>query len=66
MTKTPRNHEGAATFFGAPMILVAAIVVPGLVAMFLTDDFWLILATMAVGAFVGLVIRARMDRPPRG
>lgn len=48
------------------MILMAAIVVPGLVAMFLTDDFWLILATMAVGAFVGLVIKARMDKRPSG
>ncbi len=66
MTKTPRNHDAAATFFGAPMILVAAIVVPGLVAMFLTDDFWLIVATMAVGAFVGLVIQARMDKRPPG
>jgi hypothetical protein len=53
------------TFFGAPMILMASIVVPGLVAMFLTDDVWLIVATMAVGAFVGLVVRARMDERPR-
>ncbi|WP_286690036.1 MULTISPECIES: hypothetical protein [unclassified Aeromicrobium] len=66
MTKTPPHHDATTTFFGASMILMAAIIGPGLIAMFLTDDFWLILATMAVGAFVGLVIRARMDQPPRG
>jgi type III secretory pathway component EscT len=66
VTKTPPHHDATTTFFGASMILMAAIIGPGLIAMFLTDDFWLILATMAVGAFVGLVIRARMDQPPRG
>jgi hypothetical protein len=65
VTKTPRNHD-ATTFFGASMILMAAIVGFGLVAMFLTDDFWLIVATMVVGSFVGLAIQARMDKHRRG
>lgn len=66
MTKTPPHHDATTTFFGASMILVAAIVGPGLVAMFLTDDFWLIVATMVVGSFVGLAINARMDKHRRG
>lgn len=53
------------TYFGAPMILMAAIFLPGLVAMFLTDDVWLIVATMAMGAFVGLVVQARIDQRSR-
>jgi hypothetical protein len=66
VTKTPHDPDATTTFFGASIILVAAIVGPGLVAMFLTDDFWLIVATMVVGSFVGLAIHARMDKDRRG
>lgn len=66
MTKTTHHANAADTFFGASVVVMAAILVPGLVAMFLTDDFWLIVATMVVGAFIGLVLKARMERPPRG
>ena len=66
MTKTPHDRDTTETFFGASVLLMAAILVPGLVAMFLTDDVWLIVATMAVGAFVGLVVQAGMDKRPCG
>jgi hypothetical protein len=64
VTKTPQ-HDATDTYFGVSLILTASILVPGLVAMFLTDDFWLIVAAMAVGAFVGLVIQARIDKRSR-
>lgn len=62
MSRFQTRRQRMSTYFGAPLVVLVSILVFGLIALFLTDDFWVILGVMAVGAFPGLTIQAGLER----